>query len=134
MTRGGAEEGIGPGWRGHWLRARAGARKSAVDYFRGHASDGLGLVALLLVVPALAYTTVCLPVWCPVSALVLPIIVVGLMLRPSSLLSLYVASAVALLAESVALGPYRQGTARVTAVTVLVVTAVALTSLAIAQF
>jgi hypothetical protein len=65
---------------------------------------------------------------------VLPILAGGLLLRPSSLLLLYAASAVALVAESAVLGPYREGPARVTPGTVLVVTAVALSGLVIAQF
>jgi hypothetical protein len=65
---------------------------------------------------------------------VLPILAGGLLLRPASLLLVYAASAVALIAESAALGPYREGPARVTPGTVLEVTAVALTGLVIAQF
>ncbi|WP_236061822.1 PP2C family protein-serine/threonine phosphatase [Actinacidiphila acididurans] len=117
-----------------WHRARLTVRRSAVDYFRGDAPDWTGLAVLLLTVPALAVTTVCVPVWCPPSALVLPILTGGLLLRPASLLLLYAASAVALVSESAVLGPYREGPARVTPGTVLVVTAVALTGLIIAQF
>jgi hypothetical protein len=134
MAKGVAHEGFGLRWR-RWLhRARLGVRRAAVDYFRGGASDWVGLTVLILTVPALAYVTVCTPVWCPPSALVLPILTGGLLLRPSSLLLLYAASAVALVAESAALGPYREGPARVTPGTVLVVTAVALAGLVIAQF
>ncbi|MEU6853875.1 PP2C family protein-serine/threonine phosphatase [Actinacidiphila alni] len=134
MAKGVAGEGFGPRWRRGLHRARLGVRRAGVDYFRGGASDGVGLTVLILSVPALAYTTVCVPVWCPPSALVLPILLGGLLLRPSSLLLLYAASAVALVAESAALGPYREGPARVTPGTVLIVTAVALTGLVIAQF
>jgi hypothetical protein len=134
MAKGVAGEGFGLRWR-RWLhRARIGVRRAAVDYFRGGASDWVGLTVLILTVPALAYVTVCQPVWCPPSALVLPILTGGLLLRPSSLLLLYAVSAVALVAESAALGPYREGPARVTPGTVLVVTAVALAGLVIAQF
>ncbi|MFF7153503.1 SpoIIE family protein phosphatase [Streptomyces sp. NPDC008139] len=134
MAKDVAGEGLGLRWS-RWLhRARLGVRRAGVDYFRGGASDWVGLTVLILTVPALAYTTVSLPVWCPPSSLVLPILTGGLLLRPSSLLLLYAASAVALVAESAALGPYREGPARVTPGTVLVVTAVALTGLVIAQF
>jgi stage II sporulation SpoE-like protein len=134
MTRRVANEDIGLRWRRRWHRARLAVRRSAVDYFRGDAPDWTGLAVLLLAVPALAYTTVWIPVWCPPSALVLPIIAGGLLLRPASLLLIYAASAAALVGESAALGPYRDGPARVTPGTVLVVTAVALTGLVIAQF
>lgn len=134
MAKGVASEGMRLRWR-RWLhRTRLGVRRAGVDYFRGGASDWVGLTVLILTIPALAYTTVNVPVWCPPSALVLPILTGGLLLRPSSLLLLYAASAVALVAESAALGPYREGPARVTPGTVLVVTAVALTGLVIAQF
>jgi hypothetical protein len=121
-------------WRRRLHRGRLAVRKSAVDYFRGDASDWVGLAVLILAIPLLAYITTCTPVWCPPSALVMPILAGGLLLRPSSLLLVYAASAVALVAESAALGPYREGPARVTPGTVLVVTAVALIGLVIAQF
>lgn len=134
MAKGVASDGFRLRWR-RWLhRARLGVRKSAVDYFRGGASDWVGLTVLVLTIPALAYATVLTPVWCPPSTLVLPILTGGLLLRPSSLLLLYAASAAALVGESAALGPYREGPARVTPGTVLVVTAVALAGLVIAQF
>jgi hypothetical protein len=134
MAKEAAGEGPGLRWRRRLHRARLGVRKSAVDYFRGGASDWAGLAVLIAAIPVLAYTTVFTPQWCPPSALVLPILAGGLLLRPSSLLVVYAASAVALIAESAALGPYREGPARVTPGTVLVVTAVALTGLVIAQF
>src|SRR4051794_40946810 len=131
MAKGVAKEALGLRWS-RWLhRARLGVRRSAVDYFRGDASDWAGLAVVALTIPALAYTTVQMPEWCPPSALALPILAGGLLLRPASLLLLYAASAVALVAESAALGPYREGPARVTPGTVLVVTAVALTGLVI---
>jgi hypothetical protein len=134
MAERSAKDGIGLRWRRRLHRARIGVRRSAVDYFRGDAPDWTGLAVLLLTVPALAYTTVWTPVWCPPAALVLPIVTGGLLLRPASLLLLYAASAAALVGESAALGPYREGPARVTPGTVLLVTAVALTGLIIAQF
>jgi hypothetical protein len=65
---------------------------------------------------------------------VLPILAGGLLLRPASLLLLYAGSALALVVESAVLGPYREGPGRVTPGTVLLVTAVALAGLVIAQF
>jgi hypothetical protein len=133
-ARGMARDAIGLRWSRRLHRARLGVRRSAVDYFRGDASDWAGLAVVALTIPALACTTVWSPEWCPPSALALPILAGGLLLRPASLLLLYAASAVALVAESAALGPYREGPARVTPGTVLVVTAVALVGLIIAQF
>ncbi|MFE2164958.1 PP2C family protein-serine/threonine phosphatase [Streptomyces sp. NPDC059447] len=115
-------------------RARTALRKSAVDYFRGDASDWLAFVGLLLTVPAIACGTMMLPVWFSPSALVLPIVAGGLLLRPASLLALYAASAAALIVEALVLGPYTQGPARVTPGTVLVVAACGFFGLVIAQF
>ncbi|MEU9305818.1 PP2C family protein-serine/threonine phosphatase [Streptomyces sp. NPDC048269] len=115
-------------------RARTGLRKSAVDYFRGDASDWLALAGLLATVPAIACGTLMLPVWFSPSALVLPIVAGGLLLRPASLLALYAASAGALIVEALVLGPYTQGPARVTPGTVLVVAACGFFGLVIAQF
>lgn len=115
-------------------RARTSLRKSAVDYFRGDASDWLAFVGLLLTVPAIACGTIVLPVWFSPSALVLPIVAGGLLLRPASLLGLYGASAAALIVEAVVLGPYTLGPARVTPGTVLVVAACGFFGLVIAQF
>ncbi|MER6215608.1 MULTISPECIES: SpoIIE family protein phosphatase [unclassified Streptomyces] len=115
-------------------RARTALRKSAVDYFRGDASDWLAFGVLLLTVPALACGTLVLPVWFSPSALVLPIVAGGLLLRPASLLGLYAASATALIVEALALGPYTEGPARVTPGTVLVVAACGFFGLIIAQF
>ncbi|MFG2979931.1 PP2C family protein-serine/threonine phosphatase [Streptomyces sp. NPDC048258] len=115
-------------------RARTGLRKSAVDYFRGDASDWLALAGLLATVPAIACGTMMLPVWFSPSALVLPIVAGGLLLRPASLLALYAASAGALIVEALVLGPYTQGPARVTPGTVLVVAACGFFGLVIAQF
>lgn len=134
MTKAAAKEGLGLRWS-RWLhRARLGVRRSAVDYFRGGASDWAGLSVIALAIPVLACTTVYSPVWCPPGILVLPILAGGLLLRPASLLLLYTGSAIALVVESAVLGPYREGPARVTPGTVLVVTAVALAGLVIAQF
>jgi Stage II sporulation protein E (SpoIIE) len=73
-------------------------------------------------------------VWCAPEALVLPIVAGGLLLRPVSLLILYAFSAAALIVESVVLGPYADGAGRVTPGTILVVSAVGLAGLLIAQF
>ncbi|MFE7098933.1 PP2C family protein-serine/threonine phosphatase [Streptomyces erythrochromogenes] len=115
-------------------RGRTALRKSAVDYFRGDASDWLAFVGLLLTVPAIAFGTLMMPVWFSPAALVLPIVAGGLLLRPASLLALYAASAAALIVEAVVLGPYTQGPARVTPGTVLVVAACGFFGLVIAQF
>ncbi|MFG3366658.1 PP2C family protein-serine/threonine phosphatase [Streptomyces sp. NPDC090032] len=115
-------------------RARIGLRKSGVDYFRGDGSDWVALVGLLLTVPVIACVTLLNPVWCSPTALVLPIVAGGLLLRPASLLGLYAAAAAALIVESVRLGPYAEGAARVTPGTVLVVAACGFFGLLIAQF
>lgn len=117
-----------------WHRARTALRKSAVDYFRGDASDWLAFAGLLLTIPGLAFGTLMLPVWFSPSALVLPIVAGGLLLRPASLLALYAASATALIVEALVLGPYTQGPARVTPGTVLTVAACGFFGLLIAQF
>ncbi|MER5972390.1 PP2C family protein-serine/threonine phosphatase [Streptomyces sp. NPDC002055] len=115
-------------------RARIGLRRAGVDYFRGDGSDWIALAALLLTVPAIATATITVPDWCPPAALVLPVVVGGLLLRPSSLLLLYAGAAAALITEAAILGPYSQGPSRVTPGTVLVVGAVGLVGLVIAQF
>ncbi|NXY99381.1 serine/threonine-protein phosphatase [Streptomyces sp. BR123] len=117
-----------------WHRARTALRKSAVDYFRGDASDWLAFAGLLATVPAIACGTLMLPVWFSPAALVLPIVAGGLLLRPASLLALYAASAAALIVEALVLGPYTEGPARVTPGTVLVVAACGFFGLVIAQF
>ncbi|KOG86027.1 membrane protein, partial [Streptomyces varsoviensis] len=85
-------------------------------------------------VPAIAAATVAEPAWCAPSALVLPIVAGGLLLRPASLLALYAAAATALIVESAILGPYADGVDRVTPGTILVVAAVGFFGLLIAQF
>ncbi|MFF0554564.1 PP2C family protein-serine/threonine phosphatase [Streptomyces sp. NPDC020472] len=115
-------------------RARTALRRSAVDYFRGDGADWLAFAGLLLMIPAIAWGTLVDPVWCAPAALALPIVAGGLLLRPASLLALYAAAAGALIVESVVLGPYTQGPARVTPGTVLVVAACGLFGLLIAQF
>ncbi|MFJ8583974.1 PP2C family protein-serine/threonine phosphatase [Streptomyces sp. NPDC093595] len=115
-------------------RARTALRKSGVDYFRGDGSDWIALVGLLLTIPAITLFTIATPVWASPAALVLPIVAGGLLLRPASLLGLYAASAVALIVESMVLGPYTEGAARVTPGTVLVVAACGLFGLLLAQF
>ncbi|CAM5326418.1 membrane protein [Streptomyces spiroverticillatus] len=121
-------------WRKSAHRVRNGLRRSGVDYFRGDGSDWIALAALLLTVPAIAFGTIVLPVWCAPSMLVLPIVAGGLLLRPASLLGLYAAAATALIVESVVLGPYTQGPARVTPGTVLTVAACGFFGLVVAQF
>jgi hypothetical protein len=121
-------------WRRTLHRARVGVRKTGVDYFRGEGSDWLVLSVLVLSVPAIAWATVASPVWCPPTALVLPILIGGLLLRPSSLLLLYGASAAALVVESAVFRPFANGLGPVTPGVVLVVSAVAFSGLLIAQF
>ncbi|WP_251019364.1 PP2C family protein-serine/threonine phosphatase [Streptomyces sp. ISL-11] len=116
-------------------RARTSLRKAGVDYFRGDGSDWIALGALLFAVPALALGTLAMPEWCAPSALVLPIVAGGLLLRPASLLALYAASALALIVEAAVLNPGGYGDAdRVTPGTILVVAAVGFLGLLIAQF
>lgn len=115
-------------------RARIALRRSGVDYFRGDGSDWVALAGLLLTIPAITCGTLLDPVWCSPVALALPIVAGGLLLRPASLLGLYAAAAGALIVESLVLGPYTQGPARVTPGTVLVVAACGLFGLLIAQF
>ncbi|GAA3489454.1 PP2C family protein-serine/threonine phosphatase [Streptomyces cremeus] len=121
-------------WRKSAHRVRNGLRRSGVDYFRGDGSDWIALAALLLTVPAIALGTILMPVWCAPALLVLPIVAGGLLLRPVSLLGLYAAAATALIVESVVLGPYTQGPARVTPGTVLTVAACGFFGLVVAQF
>ncbi|MEZ0065734.1 hypothetical protein ABIA32_001734 [Streptacidiphilus sp. MAP12-20] len=116
-------------------RAWRRVRRAAVDYFRGDGADWIAFVALLLIVPLMTVATVLTPVWCPPTALVLPVISGALLLRPSSLVLLYAASAFALATESVLLGPYSGGDpGRVTPGCVLVVGAVGAVGLVLAQF
>ncbi|WP_340561526.1 PP2C family protein-serine/threonine phosphatase [Streptomyces sp. GSL17-111] len=117
-----------------WHRARLRLRRSGVDSFRGHGSDRLIFGTLFLIVILFTWGTVAQPLWVAPETLVLPVIAGGLLLRPVSLLTLYAASAVALVVESVVLGPYTDGAGRVTPGTVLVVAAVGLAGLLIAQF
>ncbi|WP_405742025.1 serine/threonine-protein phosphatase [Streptomyces sp. NBC_01525] len=115
-------------------RARAGVRKAGVDYFRGDGSDGPALAALLFSVVLIAGGTLWHPEWFGPTALVLPVIAGGLLLRPANLLALYAASATALIVEAALFGPYDEGPDRITPGTVLIVAAVGLTGLLIAQF
>ncbi|MEU8760998.1 PP2C family protein-serine/threonine phosphatase [Streptomyces sp. NPDC048659] len=115
-------------------RVRIALRRSGVDYFRGDGSDWIALAGLLLTIPAITVGTLLNPVWCSPVALALPIVAGGLLLRPASLLGLYAAAAGALIVESLVLGPYTEGPARVTPGTVLVVAACGLFGLLIAQF
>jgi hypothetical protein len=115
-------------------RVRTALRKSAVDYFRGDASDTIALAGLLITVPFLTWGTLSRSEWISPSSLVLPIVAGALLLRPASLLGLYAACAAGLIVESVVLGPYADGPARVTPGTVLVVAACGFFGLLIAQF
>ncbi|MER6309078.1 PP2C family protein-serine/threonine phosphatase [Streptomyces sp. NPDC001739] len=115
-------------------RARVGVRKAGVDYFRGEGSDLFALAALLFAIPAIAAGTLWRPEWIAPTALVLPVIAGGLLLRPANLLVLYGASAAALVVEAALFGPYEEGPDRITPGTVLVVAAVGLFGLLIAQF
>ncbi|MER5489985.1 PP2C family protein-serine/threonine phosphatase [Streptomyces sp. NPDC002490] len=115
-------------------RVRVAVRKSGVDYFRGDGSDWIALAGLLLTVPLIAAGTLANSLWFSPAALVLPIVAGGLLLRPASLLTLYAAAAAALIVESVRLGPYAEGPARVTPGVVLTVAACGFTGLLIAQF
>lgn len=115
-------------------RARIGVRKAGVDYFRGDGSDRFALAVLLLAIPALAAGTLGWPEWIAPTALVLPVIAGGLLLRPANLLILYGVSAAALVVEAALFGPYDQGPERITPGTVLVVAAVGFAGLLIAQF
>ncbi|WP_344562161.1 PP2C family protein-serine/threonine phosphatase [Streptomyces axinellae] len=118
-------------------RVRTTLRKSAVDYFRGGASDWVALAGLILTVPALTCATILMPLWCAPEALVLPIIAGGLLLRPASLLALYATAALALMVESLLLTTateFADGAGRVTPGTILVVAAAGLSGLLVAQF
>ncbi|WP_097233680.1 PP2C family protein-serine/threonine phosphatase [Streptomyces zhaozhouensis] len=115
-------------------RARVGVRRSAVDYFRGGGSDWIALTALLLSIPVLALSTAGWPEWCPPEALLLPLVAAGLLLRPASLLGLYVAVACALVLETALIDAERSAPDPVTPGTILLVAAVALIGLLIAQF
>lgn len=134
MAKGAATDSFTARTRRALHRARVAVRKSGVDYFRGDGSDWIALAGLLLTVPAITLATLATPVWCAPTALVLPIVAGGLLLRPASLLGLYAATAVALIVESVKLGPYTEGSATVTPGTVLTVAACGFFGLLIAQF
>ncbi|MGP4111647.1 PP2C family protein-serine/threonine phosphatase [Streptomyces sp. 4N509B] len=115
-------------------RARVGLRRAAVDYFRGGASDWLAFATLLLTVPLLGWATVLWPEWCPPESLVLPLLLGGLVLRPASLLGLYVVTATALVMEGLLIEARRGQPDPVTPGTILVVAGVAMAGLLIAQF
>ncbi|MFR9726505.1 PP2C family protein-serine/threonine phosphatase [Streptomyces sp. MS19] len=115
-------------------RLRTTVRRVAVDWFRGSGSDWPALAALLLLVPLLAGATVAWPEWCPPESLVLPLVAGGLLLRPASLLGLYAVVATALVLETAFIETDRRTPDPVTPGSILVVAAVALTGLLIAQF
>lgn len=68
-------------WRRSLHRARIALRRSGVDYFRGDGSDWIALVGLLIIIPVITCTTLLNPVWCSPTALALPIVAGGLLLR-----------------------------------------------------
>ncbi|WP_165985571.1 PP2C family protein-serine/threonine phosphatase [Streptomyces sp. YIM 98790] len=114
-------------------RVRIGVRRSAVDYFRGEGSDWAPFAVLLLTVPLLAVGTLRVPEWCPPAALALPLVIGGLVLRPASLLGLYAGTALALIVETALIDPEPRAEP-VTPGTILLVAAVALVGLLVAQF
>jgi hypothetical protein len=114
-------------------RVRSRLRRSAVDYFRGDASDWFAFAGLFAMVPLITVVTLLTAIWCPPTMLVLPVLAGALLLRPSSLVLLYTAAASALGVESALLGPYRLGAGRVTPGSVLVVGAVGAGGLLVAQ-
>ncbi|WP_055588363.1 PP2C family protein-serine/threonine phosphatase [Peterkaempfera griseoplana] len=124
------------------LRAYRRLRRTGVDYFRGDASDWPAFVALFLLCPLLVFLNIRQPVWCPPTALVLPILAGAFLLRPSSLVLLYAASAGGLSVESLVHAAERsnavQGAAGyqagVTPGAALVVGAVGIAGLLLAQF
>ncbi|MFR9674799.1 PP2C family protein-serine/threonine phosphatase [Streptomyces sp. TR02-1] len=117
-----------------WHRVRTAVRRSAVDYFRGGGPDWIALGALLLTLPAITTATVVNPQWCAPEMLALPVIAGGLLLRPASLLVLYGAAAAALIVEAAVLAPVDSGVRVVTPGTILVVAAVGVSGLLVAQF
>ncbi|MBT2368372.1 serine/threonine-protein phosphatase [Streptomyces sp. ISL-10] len=134
MARGAAADSFTARMRKAVYRVRTAMRRSAVDYFRGGGSDRIAFAGLLLTIPAITWGTIASPVWFSPVALVLPIVAGGLLLRPASLIGLYATAAGALIVESIVLGPYTEGPARVTPGTVLVVAACGFFGLLIAQF
>lgn len=115
-------------------RVRTGLRRSAVDYFRGEGSDWGAFIALLLTVPLLAAATLRWPEWCPPESLVLPLVAGGLLLRPASVLALYASTAAALVVQTALLESGNPAAEPITPGTILVVAAVALSGLLVAQF
>ncbi|GAB2730038.1 PP2C family protein-serine/threonine phosphatase [Kitasatospora kifunensis] len=122
-------------------RARRTLRRTGVDYFRGDAADWLAFAVLLLLVPLLVAFNVWIPAWVPPTALVLPILVGALLLRPVSLVLLYAAAALGLSTESVIHTGERAASERpeayvfgVTPGAALVVGAVGVAGLLLAQF
>ena len=115
-----AETFDGPVEAGVLHRARIGVRRSAVDYFRGDGSDWIALAGLLLTVPADrpddARQLRCGAPRPPSSCRSSP---AACCCARRACCGLYAAAATALIVESVALGPYTEGPARVTPGTVL---------------
>ncbi|MCD0482760.1 PP2C family protein-serine/threonine phosphatase [Streptacidiphilus sp. ASG 303] len=122
-------------------RAYRRLRRTGVDYFRGDASDWLAFGVLLALCPLLVVLNIRQPVWCPPTALVLPILAGAFLLRPSSLVLLYAAAAAGLSVESVVHAAERAASggpgsyqAGVTPGAALVVGAVGIAGLLLAQF
>lgn len=113
-----------------WTRLR----RIAVAYFRGDAPDWVALAALVVSVPLISALTLVSTAWFPPTMLVLPILAGALLLRPSSLIVLYTCAAVAMVGESYALGPYNGGPERVSPGSLVVVLAVGVSGLILAQF
>jgi Stage II sporulation protein E (SpoIIE) len=138
MARDVAIDGAGTRARRALYRARRRVRRSGVDYFRGDGSDWIAFAALLLMVPLLAVGTVLVPMWCPPAALVLPVLLGGLLLRPASLVLLYAGAGSALVIESAYLGPWQDaGDNDATGMApgnIVVVVVVACAGLLLAQF
>lgn len=134
MARGAVAEGLGARVRRAFTRTRRKLRRTALDHFRGDGSDAMALGMLMLTVPGITAGTLTYPDWVPPTALVLPVLVGGLMLRPSSLVLLYAVIAGALAVESASLGPWRPSVSGLAPGGPLVVAAVACTGLLIAQF
>ncbi|NYI08390.1 PP2C family protein-serine/threonine phosphatase [Allostreptomyces psammosilenae] len=121
-------------WRRSALRAWRRMRRQAVDDFRGDGTDRTALTVLLALLPVLALGTVVSPEWFPPTALVVPVLVGGLALRPSSLVLLYTAASGTLVTEALVMSVWQGGVARVSPGSILVVSAVGCIGALLAQF
>jgi hypothetical protein len=135
MTSAAAPDGPVARWRRSLHRARTRLRRSAVDYFRGDGADWLALASLLFTMALLGWATSAAPAWCPPTAVVFPVLVGGLLLRPASFLLVCAAAATTLVFEDAILSSYSGNpSGAVTPGTALVVGAVGSAGLLIAQF